>query len=838
MHQTKRSYIALALLLSLALLLTAAVGGTLAYMVTHTPSLLNTFLSGLDPTGDLIIRKEVSHPFGSDYVISSGLSFRFTVSLGEAYADKTVETSEGTKQADVNGDITVNVAPEKAVCIHGLKEGTTVSVTEDRANGFTPNDGDTKTATIQSGDNTITYTNLYAPKPADPVKLTVSGTKQLEGRDWQEGDAFTFLLEYKLAGTENTWVEIGTTTVAYALIEVQDPAFPDDPTKTVWVEKPDFDQFSFTELIQSITYEAAGQYAFRISEVDGTIGGITYDKVVSYFDVLVGDADMDGALEIQNVAGFQNAVAEKDENGNFKVEVTVNNQYAPSGTAGVTVNILKSVVSHSGQEQSCSGYTFALYDESNTLIATSGETSAAGETAITLILEAKDVGTTFHYTLKETCSGESHNGLTYDSKIYKLSVSVVDNLDGTVSAYIYETPETEPTEIEKASDGETTADDTTVPTEPDATEEPAAGTEDDLRIPEDASNTYTASFVNTYDPEDTQISFGGTKILTGRDLNAREFSFDLYATGDNFVVTEDMAPAQTVTNNAEGGFAFDAIPYSKVGTYRYVVKENAAAALGGVTYDTSVFHVIVTVTDENGILVASSVTTDKLGAASEICFRNSYKAAVTAVTLTGTKTLTGMELTSGAFRFALYSASENFAVKGAALASASNDASGQFAFESMTYSVPGTFYYVVKEDSSPQMKGMTYDDAVYGITVNVWDDGAGQLMASTTVTKIGVGEVETILFENRYTEPVAPTDPDDQTEPSKPSEPSEPSAPTTPSVPTEPSDPTEPPAASTPGVPDTPPTGDDRPVALYIALAAVSLVAIVLLLVKGKRKHG
>ena len=409
MHRAKHIQLhkALALLLSLSLILTAVFGGTFAQIVTRTPSFINTFLSGLDPTGDLVIRKEVTHPFGDGYAIPAGLSFDFTVSLGSDYAGKTVETSEGNKVADKNGNITVSVAPDGAVRVKDLLDGTVITVTEAGKNAFTPQGGAEKSVTIQSGDNTIVYTNAYAPAPVGTVNLTVIGTKLLEGRDWQEGDSFTFQLEYKLAGNEN-WQNAGTTSVSY------DPA------------NADFNKFSFTELVQGITYSSAGEYSFRVSEVEGTVGGITYDKVVSYFDVTVGDTDMNGSLEIQNVVGYQNATASYDASaGAYHVDVIVNNKYAPTGTAGAVIQISKSVTSLSGENKSAAGYTFELYDEAGNLVATSGETSAAGETSIELTFDAKDAGTTFHYTLKETHAGETHNGMIYADTIYPISVSIV-----------------------------------------------------------------------------------------------------------------------------------------------------------------------------------------------------------------------------------------------------------------------------------------------------------------------------------------------------------------------------------------------------------------------------
>lgn len=825
-------YKMMALLLSVSILLTTVLGGTFAHLITKTPSLINTFLSGLDPTGDLVISKEVTHPFGNGYNIPDGLSFDFSISLGESYAGKTVDTSLGDITADENGVITLSVVAGKAVRICDLVGGTAVTVTEGFATGFTPYGGAEKTITIQRGtENRIEYVNDYAPSPVSSVNLTVSGTKLLEGRDWQEGDSFTFQLDYKLAG-EETWEKAGETSVSYELIEVTDPE-----TQEVHYEpKSDFDKFSFTDLVQSITYDTAGEYSFRVSEVDGTIGGITYDKVVSYFDVTVGDADMDGYLEIQDVKGYHNAVAFYDEsNGDYHVDVTVNNKYAPEGTATATVNINKRVDSYSGEEKTAAGYSFELYDESGNLVATSCETSAAGETSIELILEAKDAGETFHYTLKETHGGETINGMVYADAAYPISVSVVDELDGTISAYVYgtdehrtelieiETPEsaeqesgaTEETvsnesnseqmeseteeneltvsddsegEFEKeeseAAESETTESEiVVVATDSNAVREEvtenesivmtasAPETKEVVVIPDGATDDYKVSFVNVYDPDDTSASFVGIKKLIGRTLKEGEFAFELYATGENFTVNEDTEPIQTVTHDAEGNFGFTTIEYDEVGIYRYVVKEDASGNLGGITYDESVFRVTVTVTDENGVLNATVKITDELGADAELIFKNKYEAAPTSIIFSGRKTLTGMDLSADMFKFLLYKADENYNVLGAATAKAYNDDDGNFKFESIEFAETGTFHYVVKEDSSAKVEGMTYDDTIYGIEVDVWDDGAGNLKADVTITKVGGSVVDEILFENSYTKLVEPDEPDKPTEPEVPDKP-------------------------------------------------------------------
>jgi pilin isopeptide linkage protein/fibro-slime domain-containing protein len=104
-----------------------------------------------------------------------------------------------------------------------------------------------------------------------------------------------------------------------------------------------------------------------------------------------------------------------------------------------------------------------------------------------------------------------------------------------------------------------------------------------------------AEFNNVYEEEfegETSVKFSGTKTLTGRTLAAGEFSFELK--------DEDGKVLETVTNSASGAFAFSEIRYllgedhSDVGDHKYTISE-VIGSLTGVTYDTRVYNVTVTV---------------------------------------------------------------------------------------------------------------------------------------------------------------------------------------------------------------------------------------------------
>lgn len=744
------------LLLSVATLLISVIGGSLAYIVTQTPSLRNVFTSDLKPTGDLIIRKSVEHPFGTGYSVPEGLTFGFRVELGAEYAGKTLETSQGTVTADSAGVITVWVEADSSLTVYDLDVDTQVKVTEISEHpGFRANREQQQIVITKGQYNVVRFTNTYTAAPADSGTLRVGGVKNLEGRDWQEGDSFTFQLEYQTGfdGDRYTWEPLGTETVTYALVELEDPENPG------LIPQADFNRFDFTALLAQFPFDEAGYYAFRVSEVAGSIGGISYDPLVGYFTVLVGDSDMDGSLEIQDVTVSGNAQVTVDETG-FAVCVNVTNRYAPAGSAQILVDIVKNMEDRSGQVKLPEGFLFDLYDEAGNLVASSEATGAAGETAIKLVYSADRAGQTFFYTLVERADGQP--GVVYDERTYSIQVSVADNLDGTVSAVVS-----------------------------------AAGSE------EAASDQFRAVFTNVYDPEDAALELSGTKELTGRPMDAGEFTFDLYQTGSDFKITEDMTPIGTATNSAEGGFTFDALTFDRVGTYWFVVLENADAALGGIAYDTSHYLVTVTVTDDGGSLTAKARINADSGEDAEILFRNTYTPQAASFFLRGRKVLNGAQLQADLFRFHLYEADAQFRPQGQPLDTASNDTEGVFTFQALRYDQAGTWYYLVTEDTAEPLEGVTYDDTAYGVTVTVADDGNGQLIAYLRIAKIGGGQADELLFVNTYEE--KPT-----TVPTQPK-------------PTDPSD------------PEDPKTGDGAFVILHWVLALASAAMLILLLRFGRR---
>lgn len=257
-----------------------------------------------------------------------------------------------------------------------------------------------------------------------------------------------------------------------------------------------------------------------------------------------------------------------------------------------------------------------------------------------------------------------------------------------------------------------------------------------LVVKRDGGDGAAFTFTNTYGvaPTDSVVTdqVKTVKRLTGRDLAAGEFTFDLL---------EDGVVVASGTNDANGTVTLSPIRYEAPGTHTYTLREACPNALGlykGVTYDSATYTVVTTVSDNgDGTLTA----THKLEGTTESAgFTNKYHAMPTQVSIGAVKVLEGRELKKDEFSFKLVGEDVESTV--------TNDADGKINFDKFEYDEPGTYVYTISEVKGDEA-GMTYDKSVFTATVNVVDDGEGNLKANVAFTK-GDKSVEGIVFNNTY----------------------------------------------------------------------------------------
>lgn len=252
------------------------------------------------------------------------------------------------------------------------------------------------------------------------------------------------------------------------------------------------------------------------------------------------------------------------------------------------------------------------------------------------------------------------------------------------------------------------------------------------------------SFANTYKvgPANSSVTdqVTVTKTLTGRDMAAGEFAFELLE-GEDVVATG--------VNAANGSVTLSAVEYTQPGTHRYTLHEvGGGTVLHGVTYDGATYTVVTTVKDNgDGTLSVAHA----LEGAREATFANAYQATPTTVVIGASKTLVGKNLEDGQFTFVL-TAADGTELK------AKNAADGKIAFPALTFDKPGTYEFALTELDDAQAN-VTYDKHAYKVTVTVVDDGLGHLNATVA------GDADVLTFTNTYAEPPAPVQPTQPTQP-------------------------------------------------------------------------
>ncbi len=636
-------------------------------------------------TGDLIISKAVSHPFGESYEIPD-ISFNISVDLdGTGVANKTfaavTASGETSVTTDANGVFNVTLGAGEAISVHDIPEQTVYTVKETNIpKGFTlVTNASALTGTLGADINsTVALTNAYAPEGVAP-NIEIEIEKNLIGREINADDSFEFVLRRYSDVARTSFIEVGRLILSGAELE-------------------NGELKGILSMAGEI-YDRAGTYYYVLSEINDAasgkgIPGVTYDTMEYYFHVYVTDTDMDGYLEISDVIPTLPAQVSGSSDGGYTVSAVFNNSYAATGSATVSIDITKRIESASGVSLGLNGFEFGLYDGTS-FTGLSAVTDAHGKAHLTLNFPASLIGTTIEYTLKEIPHETTIPGMTYSTEEKKITVSVIDNGDGTVG----------------------------------------------VTVNEEDIDSVSAEFVNIYDPTDAVLIISGTKTLSGRILNDGEFEFNLYETDEGFSI-DGLEPIAVTTNTSGGSFGFPMMTYNSIGTKYYAVTETKGG-LGGVTYDETVYTITVDIeSGDTGVLVATAAVENGEHVVEDIIFANSYEASPVSVEIKGNKILSGRSINENEFSFVLTDAEGNET-------NATSDTKGAFAFESIEYSEAGVYAYTVSEQNNG-IKGITYDNSVFNVTVTVKDNGFGKLVAAVEYVKNNIKATE-IVFVNTYT---------------------------------------------------------------------------------------
>ena len=230
------------------------------------------------------------------------------------------------------------------------------------------------------------------------------------------------------------------------------------------------------------------------------------------------------------------------------------------------------------------------------------------------------------------------------------------------------------------------------------------------------------AFTNTYKAASASLVVKATKTLTGGTLAADQFTFELVDKATGSVV-------QTAKNKADGTVEFPAVNFDAAGNYNFKIREKNEGA-AGYTYDATEFDVAVAVTDNGKGQLEAKATYAK-----EAAFSNTYKAAPTSVVVDATSVLKkgdkDQPIKADDFTIELLDKD------GKVISELKTDEKGHVVFPALTYDAPGTYTYTLRQKKGDKTE-ITYDEKTYPVTVEVTDNGKGQLVVSKKENTSGV----------------------------------------------------------------------------------------------------
>ena len=653
--------------------------------------------------------------------ILAGHEVKFTqADAGKTFTYTVAEKNDGQPgytYDDAERTVTIAIADDGA----GTLTATT-TVTGNSDKGTLVTEYKTGAATVESA--VVPFVNSYSATTDAPggAVAQVVATKTLTGRPLADGE-FYFGIAYAgekeaIEGTcvtnVNGQVSFGalhyTTEMLADLVNAKRAIRTDTDAKLAWTIG--YTAFEFTPQLAAKGITAATpSFSFKVIVVDNGDGTLTatpaYDGIQPLFENVYGaeavDVALGGTKKLQAAEGLTPA----DIAGKFTFTVTADEAGAPmperttaTNDAAGNVDFGKIHFTLEDLNRALGVTTDASDDASSDAEANAGEAEVDADAAETD--ESNDESDpaaptaprshTFTYTVAESGSAP---GVTNDANATrKVSYTVTDDGAGHLSVK------------REGDDG--------------------------------ADFTFTNTYVVA--PTDSSVTdqVKTVKRLTGRNLAAGEFTFEL---------VEDGVVVASGTNDANGNVTLSSIRYEAPGTHTYTLREACPNALGlykGVAYDGTTYTVVTTVSDNgDGTLTA----THKLEGTTESAgFTNKYHAMPTQVSIGAIKVLEGRELKKDEFSFKLVGEDIESTV--------TNDADGKISFDKFEYDEPGTYVYTISEVKGDEA-GVTYDKSVFTATVNVVDDGEGNLKASIAYTKDDKS-VEGIVFNNTYKKPETP----------------------------------------------------------------------------------
>lgn len=451
--------------------------------------------------------------------------------------------------------------------------------------------------------------------------------------------------------------------------------------------------------INSNAFAKEGVYRYQVKERKGDNAGVAYDSRTWVLTVTVTD----------DLTTFTRRItANTTCDGVQSDAIQFTNTYAPKDVT-VSLTARKTFDNADASHAKLTDFQFQLFDNERAVgvpVQTVNADRNGDVRFQPLTFTASQLkgnkSKTFTYTVREI--RQSAGGVNYDSHMGMWQITVTDDLTGQLKAQTR------------------------------------------------TNAAYPTTFTNTYQAKPVSVQFRAHKTLNDPDHTGIQLQAGQY----EFKCVEDKTGGQVgtaKTNDQRGDVLFDAISYTRPGTYDYTIRETPGDR-GGITYDTAKHHVRVTVTDNGEGQLLADVKYDGGTAIPE--FTNTYRAQPATDTPTAVKAVSASEgnhykLKGDDFTFTLHRVTAPDGVTAEADQTKANDARGNIRFDQLSFPLPGTYVYTVSE-RDVTVPGVTKDGTVTTITYTVKDVGhAGRLeVVDKTITRSDGETVNGIRFDNTY----------------------------------------------------------------------------------------
>lgn len=451
--------------------------------------------------------------------------------------------------------------------------------------------------------------------------------------------------------------------------------------------------------INSNAFAKDGVYRYQVKERKGDNAGVTYDSRTWILTVTVTD----------DLTTFTRRItANTTCDGVQSDAIQFTNTYAPKDVT-VSLTARKTFDNADASHAKLTDFQFQLFDNERAVgvpVQTVNADRNGDVRFQPLTFTASQLkgnkSKTFTYTVREI--RQSAGGVNYDSHMGMWQITVTDDLTGQLKAQTR------------------------------------------------TNAAYPTTFTNTYQAKPVSVQFRAHKTLNDPDHTGIQLQAGQY----EFTCVEDKTGGQVgtaKTNDQRGDVLFDAISYTRPGTYDYTIRETPGDR-GGITYDTTKHHVRVTVTDDGEGRLLADVKYDGGTAIPE--FTNTYRAQPATDTPTAVKAVSASEgnhykLKGDDFTFTLHRVTAPDGVTAEADQTKTNDARGNIRFDQLSFPLPGTYVYTVSE-RDVTVPGVTKDGTVTTITYTVKDVGhAGRLkVVDKTITRSDGKTANGIRFDNTY----------------------------------------------------------------------------------------